>query len=60
MNDIKKSGQEGASLVEYVLLIMLVILVAILSVRVFGGAVQNSFSSSVHQLGDAFDSVAPP
>lgn len=42
---------DGASLVEYVLLIALIGLVALLSLRFFGGSRDNSLSRSASTLG---------
>lgn len=39
-------GEEGASLVEYALLIALIALVAMVSLKFFGGARDNSLSRS--------------
>lgn len=39
-------GDDGASLVEYVLLVALIALVAMLSLKFFGGARDNSLSRS--------------
>lgn len=50
MPDRRSRGEDGASLVEYALLIALIALVAFVGFRFFGTSRDNSFSRSASSL----------
>lgn len=51
MMKLHRSGDRGASLVEYALLVALIAVVCVVAVMVFGSSTSQSFSNTASRIG---------
>jgi Flp pilus assembly pilin Flp len=52
--------EEGATMTEYILLVVMIAIAAILVVRNFGGSIQRLFRGSTDKLNDEADDAGMP
>lgn len=50
LDNVKSENEEGASLVEYALLVALIAIVAIVAMRSLGNKLSNQFSTIAQQI----------